>query len=111
VRWVSKRNHSKNIYFTNFDSRFINKNYPNLKLRDTLFIITDKNQILERAEAIKYCLKFISFNTTLKSLIKILPNFFLDIFYRLIASNRYRLFGKLEVCSMPGDIDNEKILD
>ena len=36
------------------------------------YTLTHKNQILERAEAIKYCLKFISFNTTLKSLIKIL---------------------------------------
>ena len=110
VRWISKRNLSKNIFFTNFDSQFIKKNYPNLKLGDTIFVITHKNQILKRSEAIKYCLKSVSLNENLKFLINKSPNFVLDYLYRLIASNRYRLFGKSEVCSIPDDIDIEKIL-
>ena len=39
VRWVSERNPDKNIYFTNFDSVYIKKNYPKLNLGDTVFII------------------------------------------------------------------------
>ena len=110
VRWVSKRNPSKNIYFTNFDSNYIKNNYPKLKLGDTIFIIRDDNKILQRSKAIKYCFKFIRLNYFLKSLIRISPNFVLDIFYRLIASNRYFLFGKLEVCSTPNDVNQENIL-
>jgi predicted DCC family thiol-disulfide oxidoreductase YuxK len=110
VSWVSKRNPSKNIYFTNFDSNYIKNNYPKLKLEDTIFIISDDNKILQRSEAIKYCFKFIKLNYFLKSLIRISPNFVLDIFYRLIASNRYFLFGKLEVCSTPNDVNQENIL-
>jgi|TARA_B100000073_G_scaffold77114_1_gene58294 predicted DCC family thiol-disulfide oxidoreductase YuxK len=110
VRWVSKRNPSKNIYFTNFDSNYIKNNYPKLKLGDTIFIITDDNKILLRSEAIKYSFKYIRLNYFLKTLIRISPNFLLDIFYRLIASNRYFLFGKLEVCSTPNDVNQENIL-
>ena len=110
VRWVSKRNSSKNIYFTNFDSNYIKNNYPKLKLGDTIFIITDDNKILLRSEAIKYSFKYIRLNYFLKTLIRISPNFLLDIFYRLIASNRYFLFGKLEVCSTPNDVNQENIL-
>ena len=110
VRWVSKRNPSKNIYFTNFDSNYIKNNYPKLKLGDTIFIIRDDNKILQRSKAIKYCFKFIRLNYFLKSLIRISPNFVLDIFYRLIANNRYFLFGKLEVCSIPDDVNQENIL-
>ncbi len=110
VSWVSKRNPSKNIYFTNFDSNYIKNNYPKLKLGDTIFIITDDNKILLRSEAIKYSFKYIRLNYFLKTLIRISPNFLLDIFYRLIASNRYFLFGKLEVCSTPNDVNQENIL-
>ena len=110
VSWVSKRNPSKNIYFTNFDSNYIKNNHPKLKLGDTIFIIRDDNKILQRSKAIKYCFKFIRLNYFLKSLIRISPKFLLDIFYRLIASNRYFLFGKLEVCSTPNDVNQEDIL-
>ena len=110
VRWVSKRNPSKNIYFTNFDSDYIKNNYPKLNLGDTVFIISGDNQILERSQAIKYCLKYVKLNYFLKTIIKLSPNFLLDIFYRLIAKNRYFLFGKLDVCSIPDDVNQENIL-
>ena len=110
VRWVSKRNPNKNIYFTNFDSEYIKNNYSELNLGDTVFIITEGNQILERSQAIKYCLKYVKLNNFLKTIIKLSPNFVLDIFYRLIARNRYFLFGKLEVCSIPDDINQDNIL-
>ena len=110
VRWVSKRNPSKNIYYTNFDSNYLKSNYPKLKLGDTIFIIRHDNEILEKSEAIKYCFKYIRLNYFLKTLIRVSPNFLLDIFYRIIATNRYRLFGKLDVCSIPNDISQENIL-
>ena len=110
VRWVSKRNPKKNIYFTNFDSEYIKNNYSELNLGDTVFIITEGNQILERSQAIKYCLKYVKLNYFLKTIIKLSPNFLLDIFYRLIAKNRYFLFGKLDICSIPDDVNQENIL-
>ena len=110
VRWVSKRNPNKNIYFTNFDSEYIKKNYSELNLGDSVFIITEDNQILERSQAIKYCLKYVKLNYFLKTIIKLSPNFLLNIFYRLIAKNRYFLFGKLDVCSIPDDVNHENIL-
>lgn len=110
VRWVSKRNPNKNIYFTNFASEYIKKNYSELNLGDSVFIITEGNQILERSQAIKYCLKYVKLNYFLKTIIKLSPNFLLNIFYRLIAKNRYFLFGKLDVCSIPDDVNHENIL-
>ena len=110
VRWVSKRNPNKNIYFTNFDSEYIKNNYSELNLGDTVFIITEGNQILERSQAVKYCLKYVKLNYFLKTIIRLSPNFLLDIFYRLIAKNRYFLFGKLDVCSIPDDVNQENIL-
>ena len=46
-----------------------------------------------------------------KTLIKLSPNFILNLFYQIIATNRYKLFGKLEVCSIPNDVNNDNIRD
>ena len=110
VSWVANRNPNKNIFFTNFDSKYIKNNFPQLKLGDTIFIIREDKKILKRSEAIKFCFKFIRLNYFLKTLIKISPNFLLDIFYRIIAANRYKLFGKNKICSVPEDIIKENIL-
>jgi predicted DCC family thiol-disulfide oxidoreductase YuxK len=52
----------------------------------------------------------------LKSMVKLLyPLIFLpepirDFFYDLIAKNRYKLFGKRDVCRIPTESDKEKFL-
>ena len=110
VSWVANRNPNKNIFFTNFDSNYIKNNFPQLKLGDTIFVIREDNKILKRSQAIKFCFKFIRINYFLKTLIRISPNFLLDIFYRIIAANRYALFGKKKMCSLPEGIIKENIL-
>ena len=40
-----------------------------------------------------------------------IPKFIRDIFYRLIAKNRYALFGKSEVCRVPTKENKNKFLD
>jgi len=110
VRLISKINPSKNIFFTNFDSEFINKNYPDIKLGNTVFVIKSNNQILNKSAAIKYCLKFLKINPIIKLFFLICPNFILDIFYNIISKNRYKLFGKFDTCNVPKNIDKENIL-
>jgi len=42
---------------------------------------------------------------------RILPAFFLDAGYRLVARFRYRLFGRLETCPVPTPETRRKFLD
>ena len=39
VSWLAKHDTEKKIFYTTFESNFLNKNYPNLKLMDTIFVI------------------------------------------------------------------------
>ena len=110
VTWTSERNPSKNIFFTNFQSTFIKTNHPEITLDDTIFVITQENKILKKSAAIKYCIKHLNINPVIKFILLFSPNFLLDIFYRIIANNRYKLFGKLDVCSIPNDISKKNIL-
>tara|TARA_B100001250_G_scaffold87895_1_gene72710 strand:+ start:458 stop:847 length:390 start_codon:yes stop_codon:yes gene_type:complete len=108
--WLSKNNPNKNIYFTNFESNYIKEEYPNLKLENSVFVINKNKNILTRSSAIKCCLNHLSINILIKLFIKITPNFILDIFYDLIAKNRYMLFGKNKSCQVPKNINSENIL-
>jgi predicted DCC family thiol-disulfide oxidoreductase YuxK len=40
-----------------------------------------------------------------------LPTWFRDWSYNLIARRRYRIFGKYESCPLPGERDRRKFLD
>ena len=111
VHCASKKNPSKNIYFTNFESSFINKNYPELTLGDTVFVINNKNKVLKKSAAIKHCIRFLKINPIVKFFVLILPDFLLDIFYNLISKNRYKIFGKYDSCTIPKNINKSNILN
>ena len=99
--WFLKNSMGGAEKVTLFIDKLLKKNYSELNLGDSVFIITEGNQILERSQAIKYCLKYVKLNYFLKTIIKLSPNFLLNIFYRLIAKNRYFLFGKRNTCYLP----------
>tara|TARA_Y100000813_G_C24081306_1_gene313512 strand:- start:213 stop:602 length:390 start_codon:yes stop_codon:yes gene_type:complete len=110
ISWLSKNNPDKNIYFTNFESTYIKKEYPNLKLANTVLVINEKNDILTKSNAIKYCINHIRINIIIKSIINIIPNFIINVFYDLISKNRYILFGKNDSCQVPKNINDKNIL-
>lgn len=108
--WLSKNNPDKNIYFTNFESHYIIERYPNLKLGNSVIVINENKDILIKSNAIKYCLDHLRINIIIKKIIKMTPNFIVDIFYNLIAKNRYRLFGRYDSCQVPKNINAKNIL-
>ncbi|MAV66041.1 MAG: hypothetical protein CND26_00660 [Bacteroidetes bacterium MED-G13] len=111
VVWVFKRNPSKNIYFTNFNSVFIKEKYPNLKLGNTVFVIKNNGEILTKSQAIKHCIKYLEINLIFKYMLFFTPNFFLNFLYDLIARNRYNIFGKYNECTIPNSIESSNILN
>lgn len=44
------------------------------------------------------------------SLLRFIPRFIRDPVYRLIARNRYRMFGKREACRMPTEAEQARFL-
>jgi predicted DCC family thiol-disulfide oxidoreductase YuxK len=40
----------------------------------------------------------------------ILPKIFRDLFYDIIAKNRYKLFGKRDICRTPTEAEKAKFL-
>ena len=46
----------------------------------------------------------------LSAALRLLPRFLRDPWYRLLAANRYRLFGKLEACRVPQPHEADRFL-
>jgi len=77
--------------------------------QDTFFLIADNKVYTKSTAALIVCKQ-------LKGIIKILfvfiiiPKFIRDFVYDLIAKNRYRLFGKKEICRIPTEAEMNKFL-
>lgn len=74
--------------------------HKNTKDFDSVILLKN-NQLYEKSEAALEITKHLSGFWKYLSVFKILPTFFLNFFYDIIAKNRYRIFGKSDSCRMP----------
>ena len=110
VKWIAKKDKDHKIHFTTFESDYINKNYSEIKLKNSVVVINSKKIFFKKSEAVILCLKTIDYNKTLIAILEIIPKTILDIGYSLVAFLRYKIFGKKKICSLPNTIISEKIL-
>ena len=110
VKWIAKKDKNHKIHFTTFESDYINKNYSEIKLKNTVVVINSKKNFFKKSEAVILCLKTIDYNKTLISVLEIIPKAILDTGYSLVAFSRYKIFGKKKKCSLPNSIVSKRIL-
>jgi predicted DCC family thiol-disulfide oxidoreductase YuxK len=67
---------------------------------DSVILLKD-NKLYQKSEAAIEIAKHLLGAWKYLSILGILPTFFLDFFYNIIAKNRYKIFGKTETCRMP----------
>jgi len=79
------------------------------KAMDTFILIAGEKLYTKSTAALMVCKDLNSFIKIIYPLI-ILPEFFRDFIYDLIARNRYKLFGKRNVCRIPTENDKQKFL-
>ncbi len=74
------------------------------------FILIDKNKFSTKSTAALIICKNLSGFYKLLYIFIIIPRFFRDIIYNLVAKNRYKLFGKRDVCKVPTEREKNKFL-
>ena len=110
VSWLAKRDTQNKIFYTTFESNFLNINYPDIKLEDTVFVIDHSAKTYIKSQAIKICLEKLKHKKLLVYLIKMVPIKIADLIYSVVAKTRYMFFGKKESCTIPNDIVKSRIL-
>ena len=77
---------------------------------DTI-ILVEGDKIYTRSTAVLRIVRRLRGGWPLLALLLLVPVFARDLVYGLIARNRYRWFGKLDVCTVPGPELRERFLD
>lgn len=115
VDWIWKYNNDENLYFSSLQSDFAsmflgNFNIKNIELNTIYFY--DNGKVKERSKAV------LSIMTYLKnpwkwigSFLLIIPSFFSDFFYTIMAKVRYKIAGKRDTCRLPTKEERSRFLE
>jgi predicted DCC family thiol-disulfide oxidoreductase YuxK len=74
------------------------------------FILIDGNKFLIKSDAALFIIKQLPFPLKFLYIFNILPRKFRDWIYSLIANNRYKIFGKSEICRIPSAEEKNRFL-
>jgi len=102
VDYIYRSNKKKNIYYSSLQSDFAKRNLPaaDLQSMDTI-IFYSHQQWYYRSTAVLQVARHLKGIYRLPVIFFAVPRLIRDAVYKLIAKNRYRLFGKKETCRIP----------
>ena len=82
---------------------------------DTVYVVENYDQsnetLLDRSEAILFMLSQLGGIWSLSGVGRVLPRGFRNALYKIVARNRYSVFGKHESCMLPEPKHRAKFLD
>lgn len=115
VDWIARQDKKKLFYFAPLQGQFASSVMPvnfknNLNNPYSVIVRTDSGDFLEKSTAALYLLeKLPRFYWT--KVFRFVPEFLRDFVYDLVASLRYRIWGKRQTCRLPTESDKGQMLD
>ena len=76
---------------------------------ESLVVVTNRG-LLRNSDAVIYIYRNLGWPWRAAAVLGLLPRPVRDPLYRLIARNRYRLFGKRQSCWVPGPADRQRLI-
>lgn len=119
VQFVLKHEKQNSLYFSSlqsdFSQQFIKEKKLQHKYLDTILFINADGEVFMKTKAIAKIAKHLKFPFNLISILDVFPATFckysFDFVYDFIASNRYKMLGKKEVCYIPDKKLQDRFLD
>jgi predicted DCC family thiol-disulfide oxidoreductase YuxK len=98
-----------------FSSKLLTKYGHDPHDLDTVYVVKDyslpNERLLARSDAILYMLNQLGGIWILSGAGRVLPRALRDMAYKVVARNRYKVFGKHESCMLPEPQHRAKFLD
>jgi predicted DCC family thiol-disulfide oxidoreductase YuxK len=118
-QFLLKRDTQDRLRFASLQSSFSNvvlkRHGANSADLDTVYVVLHHGQpserLLARSDAILYLVGQLGGIWRLGKVGRLMPKLLRDAMYNLVATNRYRLFGKHESCVMPDPRHRDKFLE
>ncbi|MBC8030550.1 MAG: DUF393 domain-containing protein [Pyrinomonadaceae bacterium] len=119
VQFILRRDSHDRFRFASLQSEFaatlLKRHGADAHDLDTFYVVLDHGQpgerVLMRSDAILHVASIFGGIWTLAGVGRILPKVLRDGMYRVVARNRYRVFGKHETCMLPEPQHRTKFLD
>ena len=99
-KWVLKNDKENKFNFSNIQSKYYAENKKIDKSIDSILVINNRT-VLYESDAVNYILRKLNKLLIIRLLIIITPKLISNFFYRIIAKNRYNIFGKKKECFVP----------
>lgn len=99
-QFIMKYDINNSYKISGFNSNFSKQYNLELKKINSIVLVKKDKSILKNSKALKSIFYNIPKLKPLYYILKITPEFISDFAYKIIANNRYDLFGKRESCSI-----------
>ncbi len=115
VQWILARDHQEQFLFATLQGETtagLRERFPEIPsdLSTMVFVDRDAGHVYVRSRAIFQILKRLDQPYRAISYFRFLPAFLTDLGYRLVASLRYKIWGKLEACRVPTPDERARFL-
>lgn len=104
VNWIIDHDSRNVIKFASLQSEYgrqmVQKHNLHGEYMDTIYLI-ENDKVYNRSDAVLRTLKHLKGIYSLGYGFIIVPSFIRNFFYNLVARNRYKWFGKRDVCRIP----------
>lgn len=120
VQFVLKNDRNDVFRFASLQSKLAEQILVRHRLRseslETVYVVLDyglaEERVLSRLQAVVYVLQQLGGPLAyISAILRVLPAPVQNFLYRLVARNRYRVFGRYETCPLPDDDTRSKFLD
>jgi predicted DCC family thiol-disulfide oxidoreductase YuxK len=120
VQFVLKNDRNDVFRFASLQSKLAEQILVRHRLRseslETVYVVLDygfaKERLLSRLQAVVYVLQQLGGPLAyVSAILRVLPAPVQNFLYRLVARNRYRVFGRYETCPLPEGDTRSKFLD
>ena len=120
VRFMLRQDKRGRLHFASLQSEFaakiLRRHDLNTTDLDTFHFVENYEQpderVFQRSDAaLRVGYELGGFWAMLAAVAKVLPRALRDLLYRIIARNRYRVFGKYETCMLPAPNQRSRFLD
>jgi predicted DCC family thiol-disulfide oxidoreductase YuxK len=120
VQFVLKNDGNDVFRFASLQSKLAEQILVRHRLRseslETVYVVLDygfaKERLLSRLQAVVYVLQQLGGPLAyVSAILRVLPAPVQNFLYRLVARNRYRVFGRYETCPLPDGDTRSKFLD
>jgi predicted DCC family thiol-disulfide oxidoreductase YuxK len=120
VQFVLRRDHDAVFRFASLQSalaaHILTRHGANPNDLDTFYVVVNYNEdgeaLLSRSDAVIEVLKQLGGIWRVAAFaLGIVPRFLRDWAYRVVARNRYRVFGRYDTCPLPSEATRSRFLD